>query len=83
MATLVIDSAPDEVVERLRQRAARREHSVEAELLEIVSGAVVDEDGGRMTLDDLVAYIDTLGLTPTDESAAMIRADRDRADGRH
>lgn len=82
MATLTIDNAPDEVVERLRRRAERREHSVEAELLEIIEEAVVDEDVPALTLDEVVARIRALGLTSADESVAMIREDRDRADGR-
>lgn len=82
MASLVIDNAPDDVVARLRRRAARRDHSVEAEILEIIADAVIDEDVPRRTLDEIVADIRRLGLTSADEAVAMIREDRDRADGR-
>ena len=66
---LSIKKVPDDVVQRLRQRAERHHRSLQGELLAIIEEAVRPERGlspGRR-----------LGLHTPAESAVIIRADRD------
>lgn len=74
--TLSIKNAPDEVVERLRQRAARHHRSLQGELLAVIEAAVRPEP--ELTPAELLAEIRRLGLRTPGDAAAIIRADRDR-----
>lgn len=94
MASLSIKNVPDEVVEKLRQRAARHHRSLQGELMSIISNppmsaAVFGEDdlqaqhlSGPADIDGIVAQLRATGYRSPDESTAMIREDRDLADGR-
>lgn len=73
---LSIKNAPDEVVHRLRQRAARNHRSLQGELLAIIEAAVRPEQA--LTPAELLAEVRGLGLRTTADSAAILRADRDR-----
>jgi len=73
---LSIKNAPDEVVERLRQRAERHHRSLQGELLAIIEEAVRPERD--LSPVELLAEVRRLGLRTTADSAAIIRADRDR-----
>ncbi len=73
--SLSIKNVPDEVAARLRERAAKHHRSLQGELLSIIGEAAHEKP--EMTIDDLSAFIDTLGLSTPDEATAMIRADRD------
>lgn len=73
--TLSIENAPDLVVERLRQRAARHHRSLQGELLAIVEAAVQQE--APASPSELLADIRRLGLRTPGEAAELIRADRD------
>jgi plasmid stability protein len=68
---------PEEQVKRLRERAKANHRSLEAELR-----AMIDEATGvgrrRLSIDDIVARVGSLGLTRRDEAARLIREDRDR-----
>jgi plasmid stability protein len=72
---LSIENAPDDVVQRLRERAVRNHCSLQGELMAII------EDAVRTTkyrpIDEVVAEIRKLGLNGPDKAAAIIRADRD------
>jgi len=72
---LSIKNAPDDVVERLRARAARHHRSMQGELLAILEDAV----GLRRTLTpaDVLKEVRRLGLHTPAEGAAIVRADRD------
>jgi len=72
---LSIKDAPDHVVERLRQRAARHHRSLQGELLAIIEAAVRQDHPA--TVDDILAEVRGLGLQTPAEAAQMIRADRD------
>ena len=74
---LSIKNAPDEVVERLRQRAAKHHRSLQGELLAIIEEAVQLPAPKRLTVDELLARVRQLGVRTPDEATAMIRADRD------
>ena len=72
---LSIKNAPDEVVRRLRERAARHHRSLQGELLAIIEAAVQDDRPASAT--DILAEVRRLGLQTPAEAAALIRADRD------
>jgi len=73
--TLSIKNVPEELADRLRQRAARNHRSLQGELLAIIESAASER---RRTLSELGALARQLGLqSPSGESARMIREDRD------
>jgi len=72
---LSIKNAPDRVVQRLRERAARHHRSLQGELLAIVEDAV---RGPRvLTPEEVRAEVERLKLRTPAESVAMVRRDRD------
>jgi antitoxin FitA len=73
---LSIKNAPDDVVHRLRQRAERHHRSLQGELLAIIEEAVRPEQ--ELSPAELLAEVRRLGLRTPGNSAAIIRADRDR-----
>lgn len=73
---LSIKNAPDDVVERLRERARRNHRSLQGELLAIVEAAVPTVPK-KLTPVELLTEVRKLGLTSTSEAAAIVRADRD------
>lgn len=77
---LSIKNVPEDVVERLRLRAARNHRSLQGEL-----SAIVEAAAGERTRADalgLLADIRALGKPTPSESVAIIRADRARDEGR-
>ena len=72
---LSIKNAPDDVVERLRARAARNRRSLQGELLAIVEDAV--RPSCPRTASEVLAELRALGLETPAESAEFVRADRD------
>jgi antitoxin FitA len=76
MAQVIVRNLPDEVVARLKARAAGRRRSLEQELREIVSEAA------RPSREEIIAEIDRIrAMTPgklASNSTDMIREDRDR-----
>ena len=72
---LSIKNAPDDIVERLRRRAAKHHRSLHGELLAIIEEAVREPD--RLTPSKVLAEVRRLGLETPAEAAAIIRADRD------
>jgi plasmid stability protein len=69
---LSIKNVPDDVVQRLRERAARHHRSLQGELL-----AIIEEASNRLTAKELLAEVRKLGLSSPSESTDLIRADRD------
>jgi len=72
---LSIKNAPDEIVARLRRRAAENHRSLQGELLAIIEEAVGPPR--RLTPDEVLARARRLDFPQVSEAAAMIRADRD------
>lgn len=70
---LSVKNAPDQIVERLKQRAARNHRSLQGELMAIIEDAVRAE--GPVAV---LAQARALKVGNTGDSTAMIRADRDR-----
>ena len=79
MAMLTIRNIPDEVHRALRVRAARRGHSMEAEVREILESALAPE--GRVKLGALLAEIGRQAKL-SDEEFAVFEGVRDKAPAR-
>ncbi len=78
---LSVKNAPDQVVDRLRQRAQRNHRSLQGELMAIITAAA-GEDERRLTPMEILEEVRKLGLSSPSESVEMIRADRDSDHGR-
>lgn len=74
---LSIKNAPDDVVQRLRERAERNHRSLQGELMAIIEAAARATPDRTLTIDEYRARIRALGLRSLDESADIVRADRD------
>ena len=72
---LSIKNAPDDVVQRLRERAERRHRSLQGELMAIIEAAVRQDGPARPA--DILAQVHQLGLKTPSEATANVRADRD------
>jgi len=72
---LSIKNAPDEVVQRLRERAEKHHRSLQGELMAIIEDAVREDRPA--TPASVLAEVRRLGLRTPSESASLIRADRD------
>jgi antitoxin FitA len=72
---LSIKNAPDHVVRRLRERAARNHRSLQGELLAIIEAA--PDEGRPLTPAEILQEVREAGLNTPSEAAALIRADRD------
>jgi plasmid stability protein len=74
--SLSIKNVPDEVVVRLRERAARNRRSLQGELLAVVEEAAATP--APLTIDDLYERAKARGLTSkSGESARIVRQTRD------
>jgi antitoxin FitA len=78
---LSIKNAPDDVVERLRERAQRNHRSLQGELMAIIEEAV--RPSSHLTPIEFLAEVRKLGLRSPSEAADMVRADRDHAHRDH
>ncbi len=73
---LSIKNAPDDIVERLRERAARNHRSLQGELMAIIETAVSPpETSGPMAV---LAEIRKLNLRAADVCTLIVREDRNR-----
>jgi plasmid stability protein len=77
---LSIKNVPDDVAERLRERARRNHRSLQGELLSIIEDAV--RIPRQMTVEEVRERVRALGIKSTGDSTAIIRADRDRDERR-
>jgi len=72
---LSVKNAPDEVVRRLKERAARHHRSLQGELLAILEDAVRAPQ--PLTPQDVLAKVRTLDIRTPDEAAEITRTARD------
>jgi antitoxin FitA len=72
---LSIKNAPDDVVQRLRQRAERHHRSLQGELLAIIEAAAREDQAATPT--GVLSEIRRLGRGTPREAVSIIRADRD------
>ena len=73
--SLSITNVPDEMVRRLKERAARHHRSLQGELM-----AILEEAMGAsrpLTPDEVLTRVRQLGLSTPRDVVAMIREDRD------
>jgi antitoxin FitA len=71
---LSIKNAPDEVVKRLKERAARHHRSLQGELMAILEEAVSSRP---LSPEEVLSQVQQLGLSTPRAAAAMVREDRD------
>ena len=72
---LSIKNAPDDVVQRLRDRAERHHRSLQGELMAIIEAAV--REGRPATPAEILNEVRRLGLHTPSEATGIVRADRD------
>jgi hypothetical protein len=72
---LSIKNVPDELVEKLRQRAKLAHRSLQGELMVILEQALCDD--GTLPLGIIREKIQSYGVRTPDEATRMIREDRD------
>ncbi len=72
---LSIKDLPDDLAERLRERAQRNHRSLQGELMAIVEAAV--GPARRMSAADIYARAKAAGLSAIDEFIEIVRAMRD------
>ena len=72
---LSIKNAPDEVVQRLRERAERHHRSLQGELMSIIEEAAREDRPATPT--EILAEVRRLGLRTPGNAAGIIRASRD------
>ncbi len=70
-----IKNVPDELAEKLRERAQRNHRSLQGELMAILEWAV--KGSQRLTPSELVREVRAEGYASEDQSTAWIREDRD------
>jgi plasmid stability protein len=84
--TLSIKNAPDEIVPRLKERAALNHRSLQGELMAIIEAATIRPEYGPghnfLTPKQLLEKIRSLGISSPATSADIVRADRDRDEQR-
>ncbi len=74
--TLSIKNAPDDLVQRLRERARRNHRSLQGEMLAIIEAAVAPVEP-KLGAEEFLDEIRKLGLTRRNEAASLVREDRD------
>lgn len=73
---LSIKNASEEVVQRLKERAAKNHRSLNGELLSIIEEAA--KPARTLTIEQAIEKIGALRLPPSpSEAEALVRADRD------
>jgi len=83
MATLTLRGVPEDVMERLRKRAARERRSVNAEGIQIIEAALVDDEmiarrrEAALRLASLRRQLPPLSPDALD-SVDLLREDRER-----
>jgi plasmid stability protein len=72
--SLSVKDVPEDLAKALRERAARNHRSLQGELMHILESAIGPKPFRARALQQRIRQ---LGFTTADESAAMIREDRD------
>lgn len=72
---LSIKNAPDDIVARLRERAARNHRSLQGELMAILEEAI--RPARTLSVDEVLTSVKRFGAATPREAVSMIRDDRD------
>lgn len=75
--SLSVKNAPDEVVKKLKERAARHHRSLQGELMAILEAAAYEEPR-PLTPRDVLAQVRAAGISTPASSVRIIRAGRER-----
>jgi antitoxin FitA len=75
MPSITIKNVPEDLLERLRERAKKHRRSLQAEVLTVLEEA--ERQRRTLTLEEVRERVRALNLTPRDEAAEIVRADRD------
>lgn len=70
---LSIKNVPEELAQRLRERARRHHRSLQGELMAIIEEEMIPR---RVTIDQAYQRVQELGLKTGSETAGMVREDR-------
>jgi len=70
-----VKNMPDDIAERLRQRAKRHHRSLQGELMAILESSVKEES--KLTPQEVLTRVRSMGLSTPSRSAVFIREDRD------
>ncbi|MEX2650218.1 MAG: Arc family DNA-binding protein [Alphaproteobacteria bacterium] len=73
--TLSIKNAPDDIVRRLKERAARNHRSLQGEVIAILEDAVGSQR--KLTIREVLEEVRRDGVSTPSESVEIIRHDRD------
>ena len=73
---LSIKNVPDDLAQRLRQRAAQNHRSLQGELMVILEESVSER--AALTPQEFLAEVRNLGLSTESQAVRMIREERDR-----
>ncbi len=71
---LSIKNIPQEMLEKLRDRARRHHRSLQGEVMTILEDAIAPQ---KLSVDEVCEQVKRLGLSTGDESTAWIRELRD------
>jgi len=71
---LSIKNVPDNLAQRLRERARHYHRSLQGELLAILEEALAAK---KLTVEEAFQQIQSLNFNTGDEAVAMVRQDRD------
>jgi plasmid stability protein len=74
---LSIKGVPEDQVLKLRARARANHRSLQGELRALIEAATASALR-KLTVDEIAAKVDALGLERRNEAARLIREDRDR-----
>jgi plasmid stability protein len=75
---LSIKDVPDDVAEKLKQRARRNHRSLQGELRAIVEQAASAASANeKLTIGEALAHMRALGVRTKDQAVRLIREDRD------
>jgi plasmid stability protein len=71
---LSVKNVPDEIAEKLRERAKRNHRSLQGEILAVLESAV---EPRKLTVDEVYRRVKALGLRTRSDSAHIVRQMRD------
>ena len=71
---LSIKNVPEELAQRLRERARRHHRSLQGELMAIIEEEMIPR---RVTVDQAYQRVQELGVKTGPETAGMVREERD------
>lgn len=71
---LSVKNVPEELAQRLRERARRHHRSLQGELMAILEKELIPR---RVTVDQAYQRVQELGIKTGSETAGMVREDRD------